>query len=472
MAQILQRRYSLPVVRITVDTVEGEPRADLCLVVNVDGRQEIQSQSTFDLAAFGCVDNPGTGDPDLRVPDPVCAWVADWVAHLRAGSPQDASAGPAGASRGPAALWLHFVRPHGSLGAVPWERDLQPRVGMPLLRLPDVLPDPDRSGSTFDVALVATSVHSEGLSAGARTAPDVARAIAEGVGPRLRLHVFVESEAYAPVEEALAGLAAREVTVHRAGPVPPETPRTRTTPVPPASAPAVDNAWLRWVRRAMGGLTLDAVHFVLQGFSLGYDGALLTPSSPAWSDRGLPRTLQAGELLGFLNQVGALSATFTRPTDNHSDHGLRQLVDELSLLRAGPVVLHDPRLDPELMDLREAYRFLSAPGQARAPATPSLVMCVQPHRVLRELDDVEMPPGDLALRSSPAVKEQFERDRTPMWLSAAERYIEQWESDLIKFRRSSAERSPTPVEVSYYAGVETALHKIRDVVNRHAEELR
>lgn len=475
MAQLLQRRYSLPVVRITVDAAEGEPRADLQLVVNADGNQEVQDQRSFDLGDFGCGGELTVSEPELRVPREVREWIVDWIRGLRASSdnvpPANAAPSQSGLG-GHAALWLHFFTPHGSLGAVPWERDLQPDLGRPLLRLPDMLPDPDRSSSTFDVALVATVPAAEGPSTATQMGPGIARAITAGVGGRLRLHVFADAEAYDTLEAELADVPAREIHVHRAGRLRTEPRAPLSSIAPPHAAPAVENPWLLWIRQAMTGRTLDAVHFLVHGHSLGDDGAVLTSSSPTSPDRLLPRTLQTGELLAFLNQVGALNATFSRPADNYSDYGLRQVVSELSSLRSGPVMLHDPRVDPDLSDLQAGYQFLSAAGPARPPASASLTLCAQPHRVLRNHpEDIEPQPSGADLNSSAAVKDQFNRDETPMWLGAAERYIEHWEGDLIKFQHASKERTPTSMEVSYYAGVESALHKIRDVIDRHAEQL-
>ena len=335
-----------------------------------------------------------------------------------------------------------------------------------------MLPDPDRSSSTFDMALVATAPTAEGPSTAIQMGPGIARALAAGVGKRLRLHVFADAEAYDTLEAELANVPAREVHVHRAGRLRTESRAPLSSIAPPHAAPAVENPWLIWIRQAMTGRTLDAVHFLVHGRSLGYDGAVLTSSSPTSPNRLLPRSLQAGELLAFLNQVGALNATFSRPTDNYSDYGLRQFVSELSSLRAGPVMLHDPREDLDLVDLQAGYQFLSTAGAARPPASSSLTLCVQPHRVLRSHpEDIKPQPSGADLNSSAAVKDQFNRDETPMWLSAAERYIEHWEGDLIKFQNAIEQRTPTSMEVSYYAGVESALHKIRNVIDRHAEEL-
>jgi hypothetical protein len=56
-----------------------------------------------------------------------------------------------------------------------------------------------------------------------------------------------------------------------------------------------------------------------------------------------------------------------------------------------------------------------------------------------------------------------------MWLAAAERYIEQQQGELIRYRQSTTQRRPTAAEEAYFSGVESALRKIREVVDRHAE---
>ena len=78
--------------------------------------------------------------------------------------------------------------------------------------------------------------------------------------------------------------------------------------------------------------------------------------------------------------------------------------------------------------------------------------------------------GDDLPAPADAVKEHFEREETPMWLSAAERYLEQQQGELIRYRQSLDARTPTPSEQAYYAGVESAIRKVRHVVDKYAQE--
>lgn len=449
MAQELQRDFSLPVVQVHLGELSGRPAVDIRLVVNVDGHQEIVANQRHEMVDFGFVGTGGREPPDLGVPLQVSEWIADWVFEEL--DPNEV-------------LWLHLVKPYGRFGAVPWERDVQPLIHIPFLRLPDRLPERVRASSTFDVALCATAPAEEGPSTAALMGPDVASALADGIGDRLRLHVFADLEAHGLLQAELADLPIREIHVHE-----PDPDIDAADTAPPGLRG--QNTWLRWIRRAMKGRTLDAVHFITHGGALGYDGAILTTSSPTSTDRRYPQTVQSGELRTFLTQVGALNAGFTRPVDNYSDFGLRRVVDELGSLRPGPVVLHDPTLDPGMDILRGGYSFLSSPEPARPPAHPSLMLFAQP-RQIADINLDEAPPTIVfeALASSSAVNEHFTRDDTPVWLSAAERYIDQHEADLIRFRQSQGDRSQTRSQVAYYEGVESALRKIRIVVDKHAEK--
>jgi hypothetical protein len=70
---------------------------------------------------------------------------------------------------------------------------------------------------------------------------------------------------------------------------------------------------------------------------------------------------------------------------------------------------------------------------------------------------------------SAAVQAHFDRDETPGWLAAAERYLEQQEAQVMRFRSEARTRTPTAAEVAHFEGVATAVRKARDVIDRHAE---
>lgn len=442
MAIFLQRKFSLPVVKVETADLDGRPAARIQLVLNVNRERVTMAEQVHELAAFGYGQSAEQAGPVLEVPRRVRGFIAEWV---RRRIDHD---GP---------LWLHLVKPYGALGAVPWERDLQRMIYIPLLRLPDVLPESDRSHAAFDVALCVTAT-----SDGPQTAVRVARALAEGIGPRLRLHVFADIGTHGLLEQELGNLPVRALTVYNPRAVA-QSPLTQIDQ-------RIENSWLAWIRRQIRGKTLDAVHFVSHGCTLGYEGAILTTPSPASTESRSLQPLQSGELRRFLTQVGALVVGFTRPEGNYSDYALLRLADELGSMRAGPVLLHDPRADPAMRTLGWAYEFLSAPGPTRPPANPSIMLYAQPHQVLGvDPDHVPAVPGDANLQSSAAVKEHFARDDTPGWLGAAERFIEDREAELIRFQQSRADQRSTPQQEAYFNGVQNALQKVRAVVDEHAE---
>jgi hypothetical protein len=360
-------------------------------------------------------------------------------------------------------LWLHLVKPYGVLGAIPWERDLVPALERPLLRLPDALPQASRSTSTLSVAVVATAPAPEGPPPALLLGLPVTQALDKALAGRMRLQIFADTGARQVVESQLRqhGFANVEVHAPTQGPPGPQSGGFRTGDL--------RSGWLRWVRDTLAGHPVDAVHFLVHGNDLGTRGAILTPLE-ATAERELPVSVEAAEIESFLTQVGALVAGFTRLSDNWSDHGLRLVTDELGSRRAGPVLLHYPAHDDGLTALEAAYRFLASPLPTMPPSSPSLVLYAQPRQVAQEVAHLASS-SDPAFEPSQAVQAHFERDETPGWLAAAQRYLEQQDGALMRFRSESLERTPTQAELSHYAGVETALRKAREVIDIHAERL-
>jgi hypothetical protein len=446
MAEQLQREYSLAVVKVHLTDTPERPAVMIDLVLNIEGEQHVTASQEFSLIDFG-VDSKTSSEPHLRVPEEASSWIAAWTQDQL--EPDDP-------------IWLHLKKPYGLLGAVPWERDIQTEVQRPFLRLPDRLPEPVRPGSSFHLALLATGPAPEGVSTASQMGPKVARALAAGIGERLRLHVFADREAHDMLSQELAGLAVGDLVVYQPDEM---EPAHSDRPVP-----VVGNEWLRWIHRAMMGRALDAVHFVTHGHALGEEGGILTTHSPTSEDRFLPVTIQAGELQAFLVRVGAAIAGFSRPYDNYSDYGLRRIVDDIGSTRAGPVLLHDSFSDPEMERLGEAYEFLTSTDPAVPPADPSVTLFAQPRQVAAVDDLYAIQPSRFEeYEWSSAVQQSLEADDTPSWISAATRYVQDSEAELIRFEQLKETRIPTDSEEAYYAGVEAALNKIRNVVDSHVE---
>ena len=316
-------RSSLPVVKVGTADLNGRPAAHIQLVVNADGLQQIVADQTHELVQFGYAETTGLAGPDLGVPRQVTSWITDWVRDQL--GPDDV-------------LWLHLVKPYGALGAVPWERHLQPEIGIPLLRLPDALPDPDRSGSRFHVALCATAPVEKGASTAVQMGPQVARALVEGLGERLRLHVFVDLESQPSMAAELSYLPIQTATIHRPEVVAEAVDRSNglrnpkfvAKMDPPGNARhhprrrPLHHPWLHpWIRGRDPDNTLaNLFHPPLStGCPVGSYGC------PCDQSRGTCRR-------------------FHPPDGNYSDYALRRVVDELESDASGSRAAPRPRDGP------------------------------------------------------------------------------------------------------------------------------
>lgn len=434
MAVEIQREYSLPVVAVRLTMQESTPCVRLQLIVNVEGQPDIHDERIVWLSEFGYGATTKTVDSGLSVPHSVSEWVGGWArTKLVDDDP----------------LWLHLVKPYGTLGAIPWERDLQPAVARPLLRLPDVFPDPEQSTTTYDLVFIATAPSGEHSA----ETSDALKAIARI--ENIRLHVFCD---------ATAGSRLRDVAVTAGATMYHYDPSTVESSTYTSE---LRNPWFRWIKHSLAGQSVDAVHFVVHGTQLGAQGAIVLPYQPD-DNNTAPTLVQAGELASFFTQVGALTASFTRPSDNYSDYGLRRVVDDLGSMRAGPVLLHEPTVATETVELTACYRFLADFRPAEAPSNPQVLLYTQPQHVRRPAEQALADlPFDLPTLKSASVAKHFERDSTPAWLGAAQRYIEQKEGELRRFQDSATISNPT--EAAHYAGIEAGLLKVRAVVERHAE---
>lgn len=439
MARALIRTYSLPVLRIRLDEVAVPPVAVLELILSAEGEEQLCDRRRCSLADLGF---------GRSLAPTVPGWVADWAGA-------EVESRLFAKSMSSRVLWLHLAKPYGLLGAVPWERHIQPAVGVPVLRLPDVLPEVERESPTFEVALCVLAPGE--VQAGLASA--VAKAMQDAVGPRLRLHVFCDGRTREELSRKLR--PRRAVTFY---PFEPKAAAGLRAPGPP------QNPWLAWIRLALQDRGLEAVHFLAHGAALGTEGAMAL-SAAQLDQGGVPQLVQAGELRAFLTYVGALNVGFTELPDNPSPFGLLKLVDELGALRAGPVALHDTAADPDLTALTGTYALLAAQGPAAPPAHPSLVLFAQPRQVAGVTGAESpvksaLPPVNLVR----AVRARYATDDTPQWVTAAARYIDEREAELVRFREGLESQPATSAQTAHFAGLEVALPKIRAVVEKYAEQ--
>jgi len=501
MAELLQRQWDLPVLRVALDTASREPAARCTLAAHERGERIVLGERAWPLHELGFPSGDLAGDQRLAVPGSLGEWVAGAM-------------GTGGPLEGIGVLWVHLVKPYGSLGAVPWEAALVPATGRPVLRLPDVLPAPQSASGTLEVALCASGAEAEGQSPAVRHLPAVARAIAIAAGGRrLALHVFADRVAkgvVADVADRLPGVVVVDHVSRGWSDRRSQLRSARTTST--SGSRELGNPWLVAMRDALHGRGIDVVHFVCHGYHTGREGALLFAADPTGSRGDWPSSATATELDALLTELGALDAVFTAPAENYSEAGLLELADRLGVDRPGTTLVHDAARDPEGHALAEGYRLMLAERPRVPPASPALSMIVQPRKVAergeqdvpgapettlapplsappsppksgrrtrgghrgRGREPISPPPmggGGPAggYSAGPSTKAVFESAQSvPGWLASAERFIEQQGAELERYRRRAERKATTAEEAAYYDGVERALARIRGIVDAHA----
>ncbi|MGH8923376.1 MAG: hypothetical protein ACRDWA_01845 [Acidimicrobiia bacterium] len=443
MAEALQREWSLPVLKVFLDASSADPQVRIRLLTHHDGQPSLEGEWTHLLSEFGSWSSDRGRGPELQPPQGAVKQIAEWV-HNRLGPRAE--------------LWLHLVKPYAHLGALDWEGELQPALGVPLLRLPDVFPIPEIHRSVVTVAVCASGPAVKGPPPALEALPLIARAFAS-IGREVRFHIFADEAA-----GTMAGLPDLEgVTVEVHNPV--------DAPAPADLWPGVVNPWLRWMLAARDDAT-DVVHFVGHGYYGNEQGWLALAGAPR-GDRSSASHIGSNELASFLTSMGAAAVGFSNTPDNYSPPGLRALVDALGASRAGPVLLHSPESDPEGAQLQGAYGFLFGERGRRPPPNPSLLFFCQPDRlprkVVRGLEPIkeETPIDDLGATSS--VRDYFAGQAAgqPKWVAVTERFLDQHRANLLRQRTSSEDpRTETPLD-AYSEGVEAALREIRGIVDRH-----
>lgn len=450
MAMQMQKEHRLRVIAVRLLQEGLITKVRFSLIDHGRGFPDERDSKTVLLDQIRVSGRAGT-DPLMTVPQSVVKWITDWAEQEVPES---------------AILWIHLVKPYGDLGAVPWERSLVPALRRPLLRIPDVLPSPRSSSTTFSVALIASA-----LEESTKLPVEVAKSLADGLGQKLVLHYFGG--------ELQGHTIARELEEYDIGGL-------EFHPLFPSNHGRTsehDNLipWLRWIRDRLSGRAVDAVHFIAHGANLGMHGALLTPSS---TQKGAHEVLlEAVQLEPFITQTGALVVGFTRPFENWSDYGLRLVADDIGAHRAGPVVLHDPEIgDPS--DLAACYHFLADAKPGSPPMSPGLQLYAQPRQVRAadlssdgvyhwttdENDDWFTESNGKTYEEVPSpVQDLFDRKVTPRWVAAAQRYLEQQEAQLMRFEDEKLRRTPTAVELAHFEGIRSALSKAQRAIQNLAE---
>jgi hypothetical protein len=443
MAEALKRQFELTALKVTVQPRGAGLGARLELNTHRGGRPQTLVGRWLDAGELGM---PSCPEPGWL---PVALLPRDFVLEL-ASALEELDLDPAHP------LWLHFVKPYGLLGMLGWEETLVRALHRPVLRLPDFLEPPRENRDVLEVALCCSEPVSEPGIHPLHLLPMICRAMLAGsLRQHTRIHVFADEQFFGGLSAEFAHDA--HVSVHD----PATSARYGVTARNADSGAArrgVRNPWLLWMRDAMKGRSLDAVHFVCHGFFADERSALALAESPMSNrDREDARYVTAAELATFLTQTGAWSAFFSNPPRNYSEAGLRVVADTLAQMRPGPVVHHSLHPNTPLDELVDLYRFLYAPGPRPVPLQHDWFAYCQPALVLTQAPLVGGAPkrANRALDANaalftptPAIAAPVRRvrgranamafaapaakDEVPSWVSASQRYVEQVSADLTR----------------------------------------
>jgi hypothetical protein len=479
MAEMLKRHYDLSTLKVTLLADADPPSVRFDFELTREQVSETVASwllSTTELglpAMLDSADIQGAGYR-FRLPEAMAGELAHVV---------DSMAFP------DRPLWLHLAKPYGHLGLVPWEQLLVPVLPVPVLRLPDFIVEPVRSRRAITVVLCADDSPGD-VREQAEAIGRLAAAVVGAVPLPTTVHIFTTAPLYELLRHARSPVAqADRVLLHDPAGAAAAARAIGDTADPyddvytgaerePVEASSTDtavghrrNVWLTWARDTMCGQSVDVVHFLAGAVLRLEQGALALSENPADpEDTGLS-VVSTAALTRFLLQVGAWGCAFTSPVGNPSEMGLRLVATTLADLRPTTLLHHELRLDPGFRALADGYRLMTSREPGTPPTDGSVFLYCQPFQVATEPRKAELlaappaaPPVD---RVEPTEKVRgllVDAATTPTWVSASQRYVEQYEWRLHQW--SDTEQLPVPPELS--SGVTKALELIQGVVDRYA----
>jgi hypothetical protein len=211
------------------------------------------------------------------------------------------------------------------------------------------------------------------------------------------------------------------------------------------------------VRETLAAESADAVHFLCHGDVTDVDGVIsLAAPTPEPSLETV--IVGAAAMATFLTQVGAWAVGFTLPVPTSSPAGVRLLVDHLSRIQPGTILVHELARDRSARQLERAYAFLASTRPARPPATGAIALTTHPQTLAGDMGTMAMNvvPGDNTRRllESPGV--------TPSWLASGQRFLEQTSARILE---DSAE---TPEQQAVQEGTQRAVEVLANLMDKHA----
>ena len=329
---------------------------------------------------------------------------------------------------GDSVLWLELTAPVGHMALLPWERMFEPIVGpTPIVRIPNFSLFAPIDVERIDIAVCLSEPEAKEPFGSVRFLQRLAGSLRMASSHPILVHIFTDAATYSDLRRSLPeylGSPGGDVMLHDPASAP-KGPITvgEASVIDPAGD--VTNPWLLWMIDEMREYTADIVHFVTHGYLNNGQSALALAESPTHRDDPLwARFIGPNQVTACLAQMGAWAVGFTSPEFNFSSLGLRQLFDDVSRLRAGPVLHHSAGEDPLSEQLAEAYDGLFAcksPSFSRAVsmyAHPGLFRPAAPPSELPATSYADALVSNLLTTPEPTTP-------GPGWVTSTRRYLEQ-----------------------------------------------
>lgn len=458
MAELVKEENALVALKVSLDN-SGDMSSAPMVAFEVDhGGQALE---TYSVSAEELGVPPDFNAASHRYGEPDFSLPADLISRLH--GPIDSALGQQGDDE--PILWLHLASPAGFLPLLPWERMLRPGFTTPILRVPNFALFPSFEVDVIDIVLCASEPAAKSSFGAARHLVRIAESLIEELPFEVAVHVFADAQTYGSIRRMGDHLVGERPGGSLVLYDPDDAPRpswTWGTSETSTGDDPVASPWLDWISNGMSGRTVDAVHFLTHSYVYGDQPSLAVAESPTSNDdRVWSRFIGPGELSAFLGRIGAWAVGTSSPPHGYSPMATRLLGERLAHMRAGPILLHDFRDDPEGLELVDAYIGLFQ--QKRPTQSSSVGLYCHPRVFSGTAPSDRMPYAEQLVVDS--IGSTRTPHQAPSWVVLATRNLEQSASRLFP----DQDEPSSDVDRAAGEGVKAALSFVQGVMERVGE---
>jgi len=442
-----QRKQLVLKLSLSLASEEVQVLFELCFGDQLVGRLAASPKSVHVPLSFEELRNADRNPPHYSLPDYVASPIESVVRRmLEKNEP----------------LWLQIGNPCGYLPVVPWERMLQPCLGVPVMRMSNQDIQPAVPGSSLQIVICVSLPSAPKETSNEAIIRRVVCQIPPGLAQNVDVHLFADRKTQSALSRLRNALPADyKITIHDPAAAPSYT--EAYTPQPESSTTEEANPWLIWMLHALQGRSIDVVHFLCHGNLSQNKGRLALGPAPLRDVQAdWARLVDAQNLSIFLNRLGAWSLTLSSPPGNIAPSGLRLLADQVSRMRPGPILVHDMIADLDDDAIKACYLFLYARKPGLLPKSAAVSLQCHPLQLIRQTASIASQQllknftlaGTLGRALSGAQKSHA-------WVTGSQRSLEQVAATL-------GEASANEVSQAIASGTENALRFTAELLAKAA----